>query len=183
MKLVLIDRDGVINEEVPDYIKSPEQLKIYNEAFEALALLKQAGFTCVVITNQSVVGRGIISLGQLNEIHKYMCEQVASNGGEISEVIFCPDAPDNPSNRRKPNAGMLFEALDKYNATSQETSFIGDAITDMEAAYKAGCARYLVMTGKGKTSSQNLPLSLMPVTFCENILDAANKIISLHSSL
>ena len=183
MKLILIDRDGVINEEIPDYIKSPEQLKIYPEAFEALSLLKQAGFTCVVITNQSVVGRGIISLEQLHEIHQYMCEQVELNGGKIAEVIFCPDAPDNSTNRRKPNAGMLFEALDKYNATSQETSFIGDAITDMEAAYKANCQRYLVMTGKGKISAQNLPLNLMPVTFCENILDAAKKIIASYSSL
>jgi len=183
VKLVLIDRDGVINEEVPDYIKSPEQFKIYPEAFEAFALLKQADFTCVVITNQSVIGRGIISLEQLHGIHKYLCEQVALNGGKIAEVIFCPDAPENPSERRKPNAGMLFEALEKYHATASETSFIGDAITDMEAAYKAGCTRYLVMTGKGKTSSQNLPLNLMPVIFCENILDAAKKIIASNSSL
>jgi len=178
MKLVLVDRDGVINQEIPGYVTSPEEFLILPQALEAFALLKKNGFTAVVVTNQSVVGRGIISPGMLHAIHGGMQQKVASCGGEIAEVFVCTDSPENATFRRKPKPGMLLEALEKYNARPEETCFIGDALTDMEAAYAAGCQRYLVMTGKGRESMKRIPDYLQPVAVHADILEAAREIIN-----
>jgi D-glycero-D-manno-heptose 1,7-bisphosphate phosphatase len=177
MKLVLADRDGVINEEIPGYVTSPRELILLPQALKAFALFRQEGFTAVVITNQSVVGRGIISLDTLHSIHEFMQAGIEAHGGKIDEVFICTDLPDAASRRRKPEPGMLLEALEKYGADAQETCFIGDALTDMQAAHAAGCRRYLVMTGKGR--SVTVPDDLQPVTFCADILDAARKIVSM----
>ncbi|HEU5046883.1 MAG TPA: HAD-IIIA family hydrolase [Rickettsiales bacterium] len=178
MKLVLIDRDGVINEEIPGFVTSPAELKIYPRAFDALALLKREGFACVMITNQSVVGRGIITLEKLEEIHESLRSQVERHGGRIDAVFACTDHPDQATERRKPAPGMLLEAMKQYRAKPENTPFIGDATTDMEAASAAGCPRYLVLTGKGGEASRALPARLRPVTVCADILEAANKIVA-----
>jgi len=179
MKLVLIDRDGVLVEERTGYVKSIDELSIYPRALQAMALFKQRGFTCVMITNQSVVGRGIIELATLERIHHFLCDNVAAHGGKIEDVIFCTDHPDKATYRRKPKPGMLIEALEKYGADAAKTPMIGDALTDMEAAQKAGCPRYLVMTGKGAAHAQQIPTALQPVTLCRDILDAAEHIVTM----
>lgn len=180
MKLVLIDRDGVINEELPYYVKSLEELVIYPAALEAFALFKQNGFTCVIITNQSVVGRDIISQATLDRIHDNLREKVKVHGGAIDDILVCTDHPDRATYRRKPKPGMLLEAIEKYKASASSTPFIGDATTDMEAALAAHCPRYLVMTGKGKKTWSALPDTLKPVTPCNDLLDAARKIVSSY---
>lgn len=177
MKLVLLDRDGVINEDRADFVKSPSELIIFPQAFQALALLKAQGFTCVLITNQSVVGRGIITLPKLLTIHEFLCQEIRSHGGYIEDIFFCPDHPDNPTYRRKPSPGMLMEALEKYSADPINTPFVGDSVTDMQAGVKAGCPRYLVMTGHGKKTVAMLSQDIHPVTICADILDATHKII------
>jgi len=177
MKLVLLDRDGVINEDRPDLVKSADELNIFPQAFEALALLKKQGFTCVIITNQSVVGRGIISTDALLHIHEYLCQKIVEHGGHIEEIFFCPDHPDHATYRRKPNPGMLIEALEKYGADAASTAFVGDTVTDMQAAHQVGCPRYLTMTGHGRKSLASLPADLHPVLSCTDILDAAHKIV------
>lgn len=179
MKLVLIDRDGVLNREIEGYVKSIDELEILPQALEALALFKENGLTCVVITNQSVVGRGIISQSILDGIHAHLIEQIKKHDGDIAEVVACTDHPERATDRRKPRAGMILEALQKYDAAPEDTAFIGDSITDMQAAFTAGCARYMVMTGKGATESSKTPLSLQPIIFCEDILDAAKRIIAI----
>jgi len=180
MKLVLIDRDGVINDELPNYVKSVEELIVYDAALEGIALLTRQGFTPVVITNQSVVGRGIITMETLNRIHGHMGEKVGERGGRIEEVFACTDHPDRATYRRKPAPGMLIEAMRKYDATPESTPFIGDAITDMEAAMAAKCPRYLVMTGKGQRTLATLPDAVKPVTTCADLLDAAHKIVKMY---
>jgi D-glycero-D-manno-heptose 1,7-bisphosphate phosphatase len=181
MKLVLIDRDGVINEEKPgEYIKSPAELIIYPAALEAFQLLRKEGFTCVVITNQSVVGRGIISLTELEKINQFLFETINKNGGRIEDILFCTDAPANASYRRKPKPGMLIEAMDKFKASARSTPFIGDSLSDLQAAQAAGCARYLVTTGKGQETALAIPENLKPVTLCTDILDAARKVVDAH---
>jgi D-glycero-D-manno-heptose 1,7-bisphosphate phosphatase len=177
MKLVLIDRDGVINEELPHYVKSVEELVVPEPALEGLALLKKQGFTCVIITNQSVVGRGIITDAMLTRIHNHLREAVASHGGEISDIFACTDRPDEATYRRKPSPGMLIDAMEKYKAAPEKTPFIGDATTDMQAAFDAGCPRYLVMTGKGRQTAQKFPDALRPAVFCNDLLDAARRIV------
>jgi D-glycero-D-manno-heptose 1,7-bisphosphate phosphatase len=176
MKLVLIDRDGVVNEEIPGYVKSPAELKVLPQARAAIALLTKKGFTTAVITNQSVVGRGIISEKDLDQIHAVMRAEIEKEGGKIDEIFVCTDHPGSATHRRKPGPGMLLEALEQYGAQAKDTPFIGDALTDMEAALGAGCPRYLVMTGKGRTEMQNIPARLQPVIVCTDILEAARKI-------
>lgn len=176
MKLVLIDRDGVINEEIAGYVTSPAELKIYPQALEALALFARKGFTCAVVTNQSVVGRGMITQEQLEAIHAFLRLEVARHGGQIDAIFACTDRPDQATGRRKPAPGMLLEALERYGTQAEATPFIGDALTDLEAATAAGCRRYLVETGKGRETKQKLPAHLQPVTVCTDILEAAEKI-------
>lgn len=176
-KLVLIDRDGVINaEKEQGYVERAEELQIYPRALQAFALLKREGFTCVVVTNQSVVGRGRISKAQLDAIHEFLKNTVASHGGEIAEVISCTDRPDQATERRKPGPGMLQEAVLKYAASAKDTPMIGDAITDLQAAHAAGCRRFLVLTGKGATTRGQIVAPLMPVTICSDLLEAAQAI-------
>lgn len=178
-KLVLIDRDGVINEEVQDgYVEAPEELLIYPRALQAFALFKKHGFTCVVITNQSVVARGRITKDELDAIHNHLRETVAANNGHITDIHVCMDHPDSPTNRRKPAPGMLLEAIAAYGSDAASTPMIGDSIVDMQAAASAGCKRYLVMTGKGPITQGRLTQNLYPVTLCEDILDAATLIVS-----
>jgi len=183
VKLVLIDRDGVINHEIEGYVTSKEALQLLPASLEGLAMLHQAGFTCVVITNQSVVGRGMITAQQLDEIHEYMRQEVAKHGGRITQVIACTDHPASATHRRKPNPGMLQEALETYHANPQDTIFIGDSLSDMQAAFAAGCKRYLVLTGKGKKTALHLPKTLQPVHIYENLLEAARMIINDSTKL
>ncbi|MEI7669683.1 MAG: HAD-IIIA family hydrolase, partial [Pseudomonadota bacterium] len=142
------------------------------------SLLHKSGFICVVITNQSVVGRGIISQEQLDIIHKFLCDEVVRFGGKISEIFACTDHPKQATNRRKPASGMLIEALEKYSAKPERTPFIGDAITDMEAAFSAGCERHLVLTGKGKKTAETLPELMKPVHVHDNLLEVAKFLIT-----
>jgi D-glycero-D-manno-heptose 1,7-bisphosphate phosphatase len=179
MRLVLLDRDGVLNEDRLDYVKSVEELVIFPRALEALALLAQKGFTCVIVTNQSAVGRGIISEATLGRINGYLCDAVKAHGGNIAEIFVCTDTPDKATYRRKPKPGMLIEALEKYAASPAQTPFIGDTLSDMEAALAAGCPRYLVHTGKGRQAAHSLPASLQPVTVCTDVLDAAQRIVTM----
>lgn len=177
MKLVLIDRDGVINEEIEGFITSPDALNVLKPAIEALALLTKAGFTCVICTNQSVVGRGIIDEPMLNRIHDKLRGLVQAGGGAIADIFFCADHPDQPTYRRKPRPGMLIEAMEKYKAAPESTPFIGDALTDLRAAHEAGCKRYLVMTGKGRKTMEKLPDELRPVAIFKDLLEAAQAIV------
>ena len=179
MKAVLIDRDGVINVEREGFVTTPQELDIMPQALEAFALLKSRGFAAIVITNQSVVGRKIIDTAQLSRIHEYLCDAVKESGGKIHDLFFCPDAPDHATYRRKPQPGMLIEAMEKYGLKPELTPFIGDATTDMQAAHAAGCPRYLVMTGKGRKALAALPPELKPVTPCDDLLDAARRIVSV----
>lgn len=182
-RLVLIDRDGVLNvEKESGYVESPEELNIYPQALQALALLKQHGFTCVVVTNQSVVGRGRITQEQLDAIHAYLCKTVEAHGGKITQVLACTDHPNHATNRRKPGPGMLLEALKTYQAQPSLTPMIGDAITDLQAAHAAGCPRYLVMTGKGTKTKTQLTENLSPVYCSETILEAVRHIIATYSA-
>jgi D-glycero-D-manno-heptose 1,7-bisphosphate phosphatase len=177
VKLVLLDRDGVINEDREDYVKSLDELILIPEALEALALFKSHGFTCVIITNQSVVGRGIIALGSLEHIHDYLCDKIEKSGGKIEDIFFCTDHPNAATYRRKPNPGMLIEALAKYGASADNTAFVGDSISDLMAAKSAGCMPHLVMTGKGMQEMYKITDVIKPVIISKNLLQAAQKII------
>lgn len=163
--LVLLDRDGVINADTPSGITCASQLRLIAGSAEAIAQLNAAGLKVAVITNQSVVGKGLMSEAQLEDIHAALRAMLASVGARLDAILWCGDAPDNlTSTRRKPAAGMLLEALAMFGASAAHTPMVGDDLRDMQAAFAAGCPRHLVQTGKGQAAQGNaLMMPLAPV--------------------
>lgn len=147
--LILLDRDGVINEDSPDYIRSADDFVPLPGAFEAMVHLHRAGFRVGICTNQSAVGRGYISEAGLAEIHGWIEQQVERLGGALAGIAHCPHLPEDGCDCRKPRPGMLLELMRSVGAGPGETTFVGDSLRDLEAAAAAGCRAVLVRTGKG----------------------------------
>lgn len=173
MRLVLLDRDGVLNEESTAYIKSPAELIMIPGAAKAVARLNRAGLKVALCTNQSVVGRGIIDMDMLERVHERLMQELAAEGAKVDAIFACTDHPDQATRRRKPGPGMLEEALQQFRATAAETPMIGDNLRDLEAAVALGCPRHLVRTGHGaKTQATGLPASVLPVRVHDDLVAA-----------
>lgn len=149
MKLVILDRDGTINHDSDQYIKSPAEWKPIKGSIEAIARLTQAGYRIVVATNQSGIARGLFDMATLNAIHDAMHRAVAQAGGRIDAIFFCPHAADSECECRKPRPGMLQEIGRRFNVSLQDVYMVGDAPRDVQAAAAAGARPVLVLTGKG----------------------------------
>jgi len=150
MKLVVLDRDGVINLDSDHYIKSPAEWKPIRGSLEAIAQLTQAGYHVVVATNQSGLGRGLFDIATLNAMHNKMHRAVNQLGGRIDAVFFCPHAQDAGCDCRKPKPGMLREIAARFDIPLQGVPVIGDSLRDLQAAQAAGAKPVLVLTGKGE---------------------------------
>ena len=175
--LVLLDRDGVINVDSPNGANSIAEFTFLPRAIDAVAMLTQAGFKLAICTNQSAIGKGLLTVGELSDIHAYMCSKLRAEGGIIDMINFAPDHPDAPTARRKPASGMLHEALQHFGADPARTPMVGDALRDLEAAAALGCPRILVRTGKGSIiAAKGLPEALQPVTICDDLYAAAEHI-------
>ncbi|MBL8806456.1 MAG: D-glycero-beta-D-manno-heptose 1,7-bisphosphate 7-phosphatase [Rhodospirillales bacterium] len=178
MRLVLIDRDGVLNVDRADYVKNPGELEMIPGAAAAVARLNAAGLLVAVCTNQSPIGRGIFDEAMLARIHDRLRDELAQAGARLDAIFHCPDAPGPPSACRKPAPGMLQAAMRRFGATAGETPFVGDTLTDMQAALAAGCARHLVRTGHGaRTQAAGLPADLLPVAIHETLADAVDALL------
>ncbi len=149
MKLVILDRDGVINQDSPSYIKSPEEWKPIPRSLDAIAQLTQADYRVVVATNQSGVGRGKLDMAALNAIHDKMHRAVGQAGGRIDAVFYCPHAMEVNCGCRKPKPGLLEDISRRFNTSLQDVPCIGDALRDLQAAQAVGAQPILVLTGKG----------------------------------
>ena len=157
-RLVLLDRDGVINVDLGRSVLSPDELVLHEGAAAAIAALNKAGVKVAVCTNQACVGRGEITAAELDAIHETLKVKLAAEGAYLDALYAATDA--GASARKKPAPGMLFEALEKFGALAAETPFVGDALRDLEAAWAAGCKAVLVATGKGQETEvllQQLP--------------------------
>lgn len=152
MKLVILDRDGTINFDSDQYIKSPEEWRPIPGSLEGIARLTQAGFRLVVATNQSGIARGLFDVATLNAIHDAMHRAVAQAGGRIEAVFFCPHAADSDCACRKPKPGMLLEIGRRFNVPLEDAYMVGDAQRDLQAATAAGARPVLVLTGKGQAT-------------------------------
>ena len=150
MKLVVLDRDGVINVDSDQYIKSPEEWTPIPGSLEAIARLTQAGFRVVVATNQSGLGRGLFNMATLNAMHDKMHKAVSQLGGRIDAVFFCPHAQNAGCSCRKPQPGMLLEISKRFDLALAGVPVIGDSLRDLLAASAAGARPILVLTGKGR---------------------------------
>ncbi|NJD23932.1 MAG: D-glycero-beta-D-manno-heptose 1,7-bisphosphate 7-phosphatase [Betaproteobacteria bacterium] len=158
-KLVILDRDGVINLDSAQFIKSPAEWKPIPGSLEAIARLNQAGYRVVVATNQSGVGRGLFDMDTLNAIHDKMHKALFTLGGRIDAVFYCPHAADSDCNCRKPKPGMYKRIAETLNVNLAGVAAIGDSLRDLQAGAAVGCLPVLVLTGKGtKTKAEgNLP--------------------------
>jgi len=177
--LVVLDRDGVINEDRSDFVKSPSELVFINGALSAISRLNALNHQVVIATNQSCIGRGIISEDTLTQIHAKLHQELNRIGGKIDEIFVAPDPPWAATDMRKPSAGMILSAMQKFRKSPSQTIFIGDALRDMQAAKTAECHRLLVQTGKGrKTQADGTLASLLPVSVAADLTEAVSFIES-----
>lgn len=177
MKLVILDRDGVINFDSDQFIKNPREWNPIPGSLEAIAQLNQGGFRVVVATNQSGVGRGLFDMSTLNTIHAKMHKLAILAGGRIDAVFLCPHAADSRCACRKPKAGLFVDIAARFHIDLSNVYAIGDALRDVQAAMAAGARPLLVKTGKGMRTIEGGQLPA-EVPVYENLAQAALAIIS-----
>ncbi len=157
-RLVILDRDGVINRDSDDYVKSLEEWIPYPQAIQAIARLSQAGWTLVVATNQSGIARGYYDEATLAAMHDRLDALVREAGGEITRIVHCPHGPDGGCDCRKPRPGMLKRLREELGLATLEGSWmVGDSLRDLEAGEAVGCQPVLVRTGKGERTLAKHP--------------------------
>lgn len=149
MKLIILDRDGVINFDSDQFIKSPEEWRPIPGSLEAIARLNQAGYRVAVATNQSGIGRGLFDMPTLNAIHDKMHKSLAQVGGRVDAIFFCPHTNEANCECRKPKSGMIEEISARFGVSLKGVPAVGDSLRDLEAAGRLGAQPYLVLTGKG----------------------------------
>jgi len=149
MKLIILDRDGVINYDSDAYIKSAEEWIPIEGSLEAIARLNHGGYTVVIASNQSGLARGYFDIDVLSSMHKKMDDLLSKIGGRVDAVFYCPHAPDDACACRKPKPGMLLEIGQRFNVPLKDVVFIGDSVADIKAASNANAKAMLVRTGKG----------------------------------
>lgn len=173
LKLIILDRDGVINEESEDYIKSPDEFHPLPGSLEAIASLNQAGYIVTVATNQSGVGRGYYSLETLHAIHDKLSRLLAEVGGHIDLLLYCPHLPDLHCDCRKPKSGMIKQILAHYpDINPSQVLMIGDSMRDLEAAWAEDCNVALVRTGKGVRTLEKHVDDLREVPIFDDLREA-----------
>ena len=150
MKLLILDRDGVINEDSDAYIKSVAEWRPIPGSLEAIARLSQAGWRVFIASNQSGIGRGLFDYDALLAMHAHLQQQVMALGGHISGIAFAPEHPDQASDMRKPAPGMLKDIARRLQVNLNGVPFVGDSASDIEAAQSAGARPVLVRTGRGR---------------------------------
>ena len=158
---VLLDRDGVINRNRSDYVKSWEEFEFLPRSLAALRMLAEHDVTVIVVTNQSAVGRGLLALGELERIHARMNAEVEAHGGRIDAILCCPHAPDDGCACRKPRPGLLLEAMKRFSIDPDLCYVVGDSTNDLLAARAVGIPFIMVMTGLGRSRSSP-PTTITP---------------------
>ena len=153
---IILDRDGVINADSDDFIKSLAEWQPLEGSLEAIARLNQAGFVVGVATNQSGIGRGLLDLPTLNAMHQKLHQLLAKLGGHVDMIAFCPHLPDDNCNCRKPKPGLYRALAERWNISLEGTPVIGDSLRDLEAAQAVKATPMLVRTGKGRRTEAQL---------------------------
>lgn len=177
MRLIILDRDGVINEDSDDYIKSPDEFIPISGSLEAIARLTQAGYTVAVATNQSGVGRGLFDVATLEAMHVKLATLLAPLGGKVDKIFYCPHTPDDQCDCRKPKAGLMQAIAMHYAVSLVGVPAIGDSLRDLQAARAVGARPILVRTGKGmRTLAQGSELEGVPVY--DNLAEAVETLLA-----
>jgi D-glycero-D-manno-heptose 1,7-bisphosphate phosphatase len=149
MKICILDRDGTINEDSDEFVKSPGEWMPLPGALEAIATLNHAGWHVVVATNQSGLGRGLFDVAALNAMHAKMHSMLAAVGGRVDAIFYCPHAPDDHCHCRKPSPGLFEQIAERYGVDLKGMPAVGDSVRDLVAGAAVGAEPHLVLTGKG----------------------------------
>jgi len=149
MKLVILDRDGTINADSDEFIKSPQEWQPLPGALEAIARMNHAGWHVAIASNQSGLGRGLFDVASLNAMHAKMHKLLAAHGGRVDAIFYCPHTPEDGCNCRKPLPGLFEQIADRFGVELKGTPVVGDGLRDLQAGAAAGCEPHLVLTGKG----------------------------------
>ena len=165
MNLIILDRDGVINYDSEQFIKSPDEWRPIPGSLEAIALLNRWGWRVVVSTNQSGVGRGLFDMDTLNAIHDKMVKSLAQIGGKLDAIFYCPHPADSTCNCRKPKPGMLIEIGERFNTDLVGIPMVGDSLRDLQAAEAVDGQPCLVLTGKGAKTREDQQLPPRTLVF------------------
>lgn len=173
MRVVFLDRDGVINEKRPDHVKSWDEFVFLPGALDALRMLHANGWLTIVVTNQAIINRGLVSRHKVDEINHRMARVVERHGGYIEGILCCPHRPDELCNCRKPRPGLLLQAAEHYGLELDQCYLVGDALTDIVAGETVGCRCVLLQTGQG--AEQGVHLNGVPDAspkLCRDLRDA-----------
>lgn len=181
MKLVILDRDGVINQDSDDFVKSPEEWIPIEGSIDAIAALSRAGYTVVVATNQSGLARGLFDLDDLEAMHAKFTDLVAAAGGEVAAIFYCPHGPEDRCNCRKPKAGLIDAIEAEFDTSAEGVPLIGDSLRDLQAGISKGCRPLLVKTGKGPKTLRQLEEAPEPgleqLAVFDNLAQVANHLL------
>jgi D-glycero-D-manno-heptose 1,7-bisphosphate phosphatase len=180
IKLAILDRDGVINVDSANFIKSPSEWRPIPGSIEAIARLSQDDYRIAVATNQSGIGRGLFDMATLNAINDKMMEMVFRQGGRIDALFFCPHTAEENCNCRKPRTGMFEEIASRFHTELKGVPAIGDSLRDLEAADAVGAQPILVLTGKGKKTQQDGKLPRKTLVF-DDLADAVKHLTAPHA--
>jgi D-glycero-D-manno-heptose 1,7-bisphosphate phosphatase len=178
MKLVILDRDGVINQDSDAYIKSPDEWVPIPGSLEAIARLNHAGYHVVVATNQSGLARGLFDIDHLNAIHEKLHDELAKVGGHIDAIFFCPHGPDDGCECRKPKAGLMHQISRRLDVDLDGVPAIGDSLRDLQAAAQIGAKPILVLTGKGQKTKSDLK-DFKDVPIYEDLATAVDALLAV----
>lgn len=182
-KLVVIDRDGVLSQDPEAYVRGPEDWQPLPGALEAVARLNQAGWRVVIATNQSGIGRGLFDMTSFNAFNVRMHKALAEVGARVDAVFFCPHAPEEACDCRKPAPGLFLEICRRFGALPEQVMAAGDSVRDAQAAAAAGCQPHLILSGKSSACRDDgLPEGLPPATRVHRDLQAFADWVLAHES-
>jgi len=178
MKFIILDRDGVINEDSDDFVKSPEEFIPIEGSISAIAKLKQAGFQIAIATNQSGIARGLYDLDTLHRMHDKLNRLLQNEGAHLDGIYYCPHGPDDICHCRKPKPGMYIDIANRFGNDLTETVVVGDSLRDLQAAAEVNAIPVLVRTGKGERTIKNhadeiqgIPVFNSLADFVDNFLE------------
>lgn len=175
---MILDRDGVINRDSSDFVKSADEWIPLDGSIEAIAALSKAGFTVAVASNQSGLARGLFDADALSAMNQKMRDLAATAGGHVDHIAICPHGPDDGCDCRKPKPGLLHQISAHFGAGLSNVPAIGDSLRDIQAAQSAGARPILVRSGNGQKTAENLPPALAAIEIYDDLAAAANALVA-----